>query len=91
MMHQPKGPFCQSCAMPMNSPEMFGTNSDGSKTEEFCTYCFQNGKFTAPDITVQEMIDKCVSIMNQQKIMPEEQARDLMTKTIPYLNRWKTV
>ena len=91
MMHQPKGPFCQSCAMPMNSPEMFGTNSDGSKTEEFCTYCFQNGKFTAPDITVQEMIDKCVSIMNQQKIMPEEQARDLMTKTIPYLNRWRTV
>ena len=75
----------------MNSPEMFGTNSDGSKTEEFCTYCFQNGKFTAPDITVQEMIDKCVSIMNQQKIMPEEQARDLMTKTIPYLNRWRTV
>jgi len=90
MMHQPKGPFCQSCAMPMNSTEVFGTNSDGSKTEEFCTYCFQNGKFTAPDITVQEMIDKCVSIMNQQKIMPEEQARDLMTKTIPNLNRWKT-
>jgi len=76
--------------MPMNSTEVFGTNSDGSKTEEFCTYCFQNGKFTAPDITVQEMIDKCVSIMNQQKIMPEEQARDLMTKTIPNLNRWKT-
>jgi len=74
----------------MNSTEVFGTNSDGSKTEEFCTYCFQNGKFTAPDITVQEMIDKCVSIMNQQKIMPEEQARDLMTKTIPNLNRWKT-
>ena len=74
----------------MNSGEMFGTNSDGTKTDEFCTYCYQNGQFTAPGITVQEMIDKCVSIMVQRNIMPEEQARDLMTKTIPNLNRWKT-
>jgi len=73
----------------MNSAEMFGTNTDGSRTQEFCKYCFQNGMFTAPNITVQEMIDKCVSIMSQQKIMPEDQARELMAKTIPNLNRWK--
>lgn len=89
MMQQPQWPFCQSCAMPMNSAEMFGTNTDGSRTQEFCKYCFQNGMFTAPNITVQEMIDKCVSIMSQQKIMPEDQARELMAKTIPNLNRWK--
>lgn len=76
--------------MPMNSSEMFGTNADGSKSEEFCTHCFQNGAFTAPNISVHEMIDQCVSIMDQQEIMPEEQARELMTKTIPYLKRWKT-
>ena len=90
MMTQKKGPFCQSCAMPLSSSEMFGTNSDGTKTDEFCTYCYQNGQFTDPNITVQKMIDKCVSIMKQHNIMPEEQARDLMTKTIPNLNRWKT-
>jgi hypothetical protein len=89
MNHQ-KGSFCQSCAMPMNNSEMFGTKSDGTKTDEFCTYCYQNGQFTTPNITMQEMIDKCVSIMSQQNIMPEDQARDLMTKTIPNLNRWKT-
>lgn len=91
MKNQQKGPFCQSCAMPMSSSEMFGTNSDGTKTDEFCTYCYQEGQFTAPGITAREMIDKCVSVMVQQKIMPEGQARDLMTKTIPNLNRWKTV
>jgi hypothetical protein len=90
MIQQPQGPVCQSCAMPMNSPKMLGTNADGSKSEEFCTYCFQNGMFSAPNITVQEMIDKCVSIMTQQKVMLEEQARALMTKTIPHLKRWKT-
>ncbi len=88
-MMQPQGPFCQSCAMPMEKPEMFGTNADSSESEEYCVYCFQNGKFTEPSISMQEMIDKCVSIMGHQKIMPEDQALDLMTKTLPTLKRWK--
>jgi hypothetical protein len=89
VMIQTQGPFCQSCAMPMERPEMFGTNADGSKSEEYCAYCFQKGAFTEPDISRQEMIDKCVAIMNQRKIMPEDQARNLMAKTIPSLKRWK--
>jgi len=32
--------ICQSCAMPMNKEEDFGTNADGSKNEEYCTHCF---------------------------------------------------
>ena len=89
-MNQPEGPFCQSCAMPMSSSELFGTNSDGTKTDEYCTYCFQNGEFTAPNITMQEKIDMCVSIMSQQNIMPEDQARDLLARTLPHLKRWKS-
>ncbi len=88
-MMQPQGPFCQSCAMPMEKPDMFGTNTDGSKSKVYCTYCFKDGNFTEPDISMQEMIDKCVTIMDQQKIMPGDQARDLMTKTIPTLKRWQ--
>jgi len=85
---QTQGPFCQSCAMPMEKPEMFGNHADGSKSEDYCAYCFQKGTFTEPDISMQEMIDKCVTIMNQRKIMPEDKARDLMGKTIPSLKRW---
>ncbi|MDY6989808.1 MAG: zinc ribbon domain-containing protein [Thermodesulfobacteriota bacterium] len=86
---EPKGPFCQSCAMPMEKPEMFGTLSHGSKSQQYCTYCFQEGAFTEPDISMQEMIDKCVAIMDQQNIMPKDQAQDLMAETIPFLKRWK--
>ena len=32
---------------------------------------------------MQGMIDKCVTIMGQQGIMPEDQARDLLTKSPP--------
>ncbi|HXX33979.1 MAG TPA: zinc ribbon domain-containing protein [Thermodesulfobacteriota bacterium] len=86
---KPQGSFCQSCAMPMDKPEIFGTNANGTKAEDYCTYCFQKGKFTEPNITMQKMIDKCVEIIVQRNIMPERQARDLMMNTIPNLKRWK--
>jgi len=85
----PKEPFCQSCAMPMESAELFGTEAGGSKSEDYCTHCFQNGRFTEPEISMQAMIDKCVAVMVQMNIMPEEQARTLMTKTLPTLKRWR--
>jgi len=43
--------FCQSCGMPMNSdPQKGGTEKDGTKNDKYCSYCYQNGKFTSPEI-----------------------------------------
>lgn len=47
--------FCQSCGMPLEADEHFGTNKDGSKNTDYCAYCFKDGAFTA-DITMDEMI-----------------------------------
>jgi general stress protein 26 len=47
--------FCQSCGMPL-SPEVLGTNADGRKNEDYCMYCYKNGKFLQ-DCTMEEMID----------------------------------
>lgn len=87
MIAQPQGPFCQSCAMPMVKPEDFGTNADGSPNQEYCHYCFQNGAFTAPDITVEQMIAKCAEIMRQMNI-PEAQIEQAKA-FIPMLKRWR--
>ena len=38
--------FCQSCGMPITSEEQFGRNADGSKNEEYCSYCYRDGAFT---------------------------------------------
>ena len=37
--------FCQSCGMPLTD-EVLGTNADGSKSEEYCIYCYKDGAFT---------------------------------------------
>jgi Putative zinc ribbon domain len=86
---EPLGPFCQSCAMPMEKMEDFGTDRNGCRINAYCRHCYQNDAFTDPDITLEQMINRCVEIMAQQKIMPAEQARSLMTTVIPGLQRWR--
>jgi len=47
---------CQSCGMPLKKdPQGGGTNFDGTKSAMYCSYCYQNGAFTAPNMTVAEM------------------------------------
>lgn len=38
---------------------------------------------------MEQMIDKCVNIMNGHGIVPEVQPRSLMTQVMPELKRWK--
>ena len=81
-------PFCQSCGMPMEKPEDFGTNADGTRSNDYCQFCFQNGKFTDPNITMEQMIDKVAGFAKQMK-MSEEQAREMAKTFIPKLKRWQ--
>jgi len=49
----------------MEDPRDLGTNADGSRNEDYCRFCFQDGRFTDPDITVARMIEKCAGIMEE--------------------------
>lgn len=46
--------FCQSCGMPLTN-EVLGTNADGSPNEDYCIYCYKDGKFTQ-DMTMEHLI-----------------------------------
>jgi hypothetical protein len=80
--------ICQSCGMPMMKPEYFGINADGSKNEEYCTYCFKGGNFTLPNVTLSQMIEKLVSMHDQMGIT-EEAARKMASENLPKLKRWQ--
>ena len=83
--------YCQSCGMPMGATEeMYGTNADGGKSEDYCKYCFDNGVFTAK-CTMDEMIEFCVPHMAGANAgMSEDEARKTMREFFPTLKRWKT-
>ncbi|MCM3901219.1 MAG: zinc ribbon domain-containing protein, partial [Pyrinomonadaceae bacterium] len=47
---------CQSCGMPLKAdPKGGGTNADGSLSNEYCNFCYQNGKLINPEMTIDEM------------------------------------
>ena len=86
-MFGPKGPFCQSCGMPLSKDEKGGgTEADGTKSAEYCSRCYQNGKFTEPNITVDQMIEKVKGKMRSMHF-PGFLA-NMFTKDIPKLKRW---
>jgi hypothetical protein len=80
--------YCQSCGMPLTSPEFLGTEKDGTKSVEYCLYCYENGAYKQPDTTMEQMIEICVPYMKQHG-MSEAQARELMNNVLPKLKRWR--
>ena len=79
--------FCQSCAMPLTD-ELFATNAEGSKNEDYCMYCFKDGEFTS-DMSMEEMMNFCIEKMVE--VHPEidkDEASAMMREVFPKLKRW---
>ena len=81
--------FCQSCGMPLSDDRSLdGTEADGTKSTDYCTYCYQNGSFTA-DCTMEEMIEFCIPHLRKaDPALTETEARENMQKYFPVLKRW---
>lgn len=78
--------------MPLFSSNDLGTSSDGSRVEEYCRYCFQEGHFTS-DCTMDEMIRLCAQYVNQWnqftgRSYTRGEAIARMQRQFPLLRRW---
>lgn len=82
-----KQEYCQSCGMPMEDTSLYGTEKDGSKSLDYCTYCYEGGSFRKPEETMEEMIETCVPFMKENG-MAEEDARAILNNSLPHLKRW---
>ena len=84
--------LCQCCGMPLTD-DFKGTNADGSRNEDYCNYCYMDGRFMQ-DMTMEQMIDHCAQFtdeINKQsgQNMTVEQAKEMMRQFYPNLKRWK--
>ncbi|MFC0775055.1 zinc ribbon domain-containing protein [Terrimonas alba] len=80
--------FCQSCSMPLDNPELFGTEKDGSKSHEYCKYCYQDGAFVTPEMSLKEMTSVVITQMEKRNIDPK--IIDMAVSSLPHLKRWRT-
>lgn len=78
---------CQSCGMPMKRDEKGGgTNADGSKSNMYCSKCYEAGNFKIPGMSVNEM-QLLVKSKLKEFGFPGFLA-GWFTKGIPKLKRW---
>jgi hypothetical protein len=74
--------------MPLKAdPRGGGTNADGSRSSEYCSLCYENGKFHNPDMTVDEMKALIIEKL-REKGYPRFIAR-FFTFGVSQLKRWR--
>ncbi len=79
---------CESCGMPLTKdPKGGGSEADGTRSDRYCSICYENGAFRHPDVSVAEFQAHCLQAL-RDKGMPRVMAW-LFTRHIPNLPRWK--
>lgn len=86
-MFKPRGPFCQSCGLPITDATFLGTEKNGDKNQFYCKECYDNGIFNEPEITVKEMIKKAAKKLSGMKC--SRLIIIALIKQIPHLKRWR--
>ncbi|MCS4521880.1 zinc ribbon domain-containing protein [Clostridium botulinum] len=70
------------------SEELYSTELNNKKNHEYCIYCYENGAFKHPNLTIEQMIDVCIPFM-KEKGMKKDEAIALMKNCLPNLKRWR--
>ena len=74
--------------MPLQSdPKGGGTNSDGTLSQEYCSFCYSDGEFFNPDMTIDQMKALVVEKL-RQKGFPNFVA-NFFASGLKRLKRWR--
>lgn len=79
--------FCQSCTMPIDNTADRGTEANGEKSTEYCKYCYQNGSFVNPGMSLENMKSLVTEKMQELHIPAAVTQQSL--EMLPQLKRWR--
>ncbi len=85
LLGSPRELRCQCCGMPIDDGIM-SREPDGEFNEEFCKWCYSDGKYTYSDMNT--LIDFCSEHMANESFSAE-QARQYLTAMLPGLKYWR--
>jgi hypothetical protein len=75
--------------MPIDNVADRGTEKDGSKCNEYCKYCYQNGAFINPNMSFEEMKSLIITKMKEMNLPPGIIQNSV--KSLPNMKRWRNV
>lgn len=64
LLGSPRKLICQCCGMPLED-EVMSREPDGAYNEEYCKWCYADGKFAYTDL--ETLIDFCTEHMSNEK------------------------
>jgi hypothetical protein len=66
-----------------------GTETDGSPSTDYCSFCFRDGAFTNTEQTVDGMVQSSIDFMTANLGYSAEEASSLSNDVIRKLKRWQ--
>ena len=85
LLGSPRRNICQCCGMPLED-EITSREPDGSFNEEYCKWCYVDGKFVYSNL--EDLIAFCAEHMANES-WPADQVRAYLEAKLPTLNHWK--
>lgn len=84
LLGSPRKLICQCCGMPLDDTSI-SKEEDGTYNEEFCKWCYTDGKFVYTNI--DELTDYLVGHLSNEN-WSAEQARAFFEDELPKLRYW---
>lgn len=81
------GNYRQSCDMMFTRPGQHGHEADGTETDDFCRWCYDEGAYTY-ETTMEEMIEDCAPRMSQNMYWTADECALFLGTILPTLRRW---
>ena len=87
LLGSPRQLVCQCCGMPLNEDSMISKEADGSFNEDYCKWCYNDGKFAYD--SRDSLLDFLISHMPNPEKLPDDQRRMQYDGYLSQLKHWK--
>lgn len=87
LLGTPRQLVCQCCGMPLAEDDLLSKESDGGYNEDYCKWCYAEGKFTYP--TKESLLDYLVVHMPNPDQLEENARRAQFDFYLSQLKHWK--
>lgn len=79
--------ICQCCGMPLSEDSMISRESDGSYNEDYCKWCYIDGKFMYK--SKDSLVDFLINHMPNPDEKSDDERRSLFERQLSQLKHWK--
>ena len=87
LLGSPRQLICQCCGMPLNEDDCISRETDGTFNEDYCKWCYINGKFVYP--SKDELLNYLVGHMPNPDNLSEKERCLQFDTFLSKLKHWK--